>query len=251
MNDVFAPPTPTAFDAISTSVTAIAYLVVALAAFVRTPRDVRALVFLALAALNLGPTAGTIVLRQEGAHAAYTPELVVMLSITTLAGSLALFHFTQVFPWRRPWIIRHRVWLFLSYVVVTVVPVVMLTLLPKSVEQITVVSGLIAIAVALPLIGLYAVVVPLAGLVSLYKSYLEAKAAGKHRPARSTLWMLVSQVGGGILAAILLPLLHMLALPLAWTTAASALLFAFGILMPLAYAAAVWRFRLLDASSAA
>ncbi len=251
MNDVFAPPTPTCFDTITTAVIAAASLLVAIAAIVRAPRDVRALVFLAVAALNAGPAAGTIILWREGTRAAYTPGLVAMLFITTLAGSLALFHFTQVFPWRRPWISRHRNWLLLSYLVVTLVPLGMLAILPRSVEQITAVWGLITIAAALPLIGFYGVVVPLAGLVSLYKSYLEAKAAGKHTPARAALWMLVSQVGGGILAAILLPLLHMLALPLAWTTAASALLFAFGILMPLSYAAAVWRFHLLDASSAA
>jgi hypothetical protein len=251
MNDVFAPPTPTAFDAITTALAAAAYLVVALAAFARAPRDVRALVFLAVAALNLGPAGGTIALWREGTHAAYTPELVAMLSITTLAGSLALFHFTQVFPWRRPWIARHGIWIFLSYFVVTAVPLGMLALLPKSVEQITVVWGLMAMAVALPLIGLYGVVVPLAGLASLYRSCVEAKAAGRPGHARAAFWMLVSQVGGGILAAILLPLLHMTALPVAWTTAASALLFAFGILMPLAYAAAVWKLRLLDASNAA
>ena len=250
MNDVFAPPTPTFFDAITTIVTAAGYLFVAIAALVRVPRDMRALVFFAVAALNLGPAAGTMVLWHQGAHAAYTPELVTMLTVTTLAGSQALFHFTQLFPRRRPWIARYHLWLLLGYFVVILVPLGLLAVL-RSVEQITAVWGLVATAVALPLIGVFGVVVPLAGLVSLYKSYKEASAAGNDRPARAAFWMLVSQVGGGILAAILLPLLHMLALPLAWTTAASALLFAFGILMPLAYATAVWRFRLLDPSSAA
>jgi hypothetical protein len=251
MNDVFAPPTPTSFDVITTIITAVAYLLVGIAAFARAPRDARALVFAAVAALNLGPAGGTIVLWREGTHAAYTPALVAMLSVTTLGGSLALFHFTQVFPWRRPWISRHRMWLFVSYPLVTLMPLGMLALLPKSGEQITIAWVLTAMAVALPLVGFYGVVVPLAGLLSLYKSYAEARAAGKHAPARAAFWMLVSQVSGGILAAILLPLLHMIALPLVWTTVASALLFACGILMPLSYAAAVWRFGLLDTSTAA
>jgi hypothetical protein len=251
MDQAFARPTTTAFDATTTAITAVAYLAVAMAGLVTAPRDVRARVFTAVALLNVGPAAGSVLLWREGDSAAFTPSLVAMLAITTFAGSLALFHFTQVFPAVRPWIERHGRWLAAGYVVVVLGPTGLFAVLPRSVDDVTVVSGLAFLAIALSLIGTFAIVVPLAGLVSLYKSYLAARDARSDAVARATLWMLISQVGGGILAAILLPLLHMLSLPVVWTTAASALFFAFGIMMPLAYAAAVWKFRLLDASTAA
>ena len=245
MNGAFAPPATTAFDAITTAVTSAVYLAVAIAALATAPRDARARVFLAVALCNVGPAAGSVLLWREGINAAFTPPLVTMLAVTTLAGSVALFHFPQVFPAARPWIERHGRWLAAGYAVVVLAPAGLLAALPQSIDDVTVMTGLVFMAVALPLVGMFAIVVPLAGLVSLYKSYLAARDAERQAAARATLWMLISQLGGGILAAILLPLLHMLSLPVGWTTAASALLFAFGIMMPLAYAAAVWRFRLL------
>ena len=246
MHDALAPPTPTMFDALTTAITAAVYVAVAVAAFATASRDVRTRVFLAVALLNLGPAAGAVVLWREGIHAAFTRPLVGLLAVTTLAGSLALFHFTQVFPWRRPWITSHMKYLTAGYIVVSIAPVVLVALAPRSVEEVTVLDELWALAVALPLVGLAGMFVPLAGMMSLYKSYLEARAADVRSAARATFWMLVSQLAGGILAAIVLPLLHMMAVPTVWTTTASALFFAFGTLMPIAFAVAVVRFRLLE-----
>ena len=246
MTDALAPPTPTTFDALTTAITAAVYVAVAVAAFAAAPRDVRTRVFLAVALLNIGPASGAVVLWREGAHAEFTRPLVGLLAVTTLAGSLALFHFAQVFPWRRPWIAKYLRYLVAGYLVVAVAPVVVIALAPRSVDEVTVVHALAALAVVLPLVGIAGIFVPLAGLMSLYKSYLDARAAGMRQAARATFWMLVSQLAGGVLAAIVLPLLHMVSVPTAWTTAASALFFAFGILMPVAFAAAVMKFRLLE-----
>src|SRR5258708_21660391 len=42
------------------------------------------------------------------------------VALSLMMGSLLLFHFTQVFPWRRPWIRAHLRWLAAGYVVVPI-----------------------------------------------------------------------------------------------------------------------------------
>lgn len=240
MNEAFAPPTPTTFDAATTAAIALVYLVVGIAALARAPRDGRTRAFLALAILNLGPAIGSVVLWRQGADASWSKGLIALLLLTTLDGSVALFHFTQLFPRRRPWIARRGRWLVVAYALITAVALALIWLAPPSVDELTVASGLAILILAVPLIGVGAVLLPLAGLLSLYKSYLEGRTAGPPAARRATWWMLVSQLAGGILAAIVLPLLHMIRVPAAWTTAAGALFFVFGLLMPLAFAAAVW-----------
>jgi hypothetical protein len=61
-----------------------------------------------------------------------------------------------------------------------------------------------------------------------------------------TLWILISQMGGGVLTILIIPLLHLVAPTGPWVTIAAILLFAFGLAMPLAFAAGVWKFRVLD-----
>jgi membrane protein YdbS with pleckstrin-like domain len=53
-------------------------------------------------------------------------------------------------------------------------------------------------------------------------------------------------MAGGVLAILIVPLLRLVAPTGAWVTIAAALLFAFGLLMPIAFAAAVWKYRVLD-----
>ena len=62
----------------------------------------------------------------------------------------------------------------------------------------------------------------------------------------TTLWILISQMAGGVLTILIIPLLHLVAPTGPWATIAGALLFAFGMLMPLAFAAGVWKYRVLD-----
>ena len=87
---------------------------------------------------------------------------------------------------------------------------------------------------------------PFGALMSLYKSWLTAKAAGAE-PARVTLfWILVSQMAGGVLTILIIPLLHLVAPTGPWVTIAAVLLFGFGLLMPLAFAGGVWKFGVLE-----
>jgi hypothetical protein len=89
------------------------------------------------------------------------------------------------------------------------------------------------------------IVLPFASLLSLVASWRAAKMRGIRGARDATLAMLVSQLAGGVLAIIIVPLLHVVLPAGAWTKAATALLFAFGLLMPIAFAAAVWRLDVL------
>ena len=57
--------------------------------------------------------------------------------------------------------------------------------------------------------------------------------------------IIVSQLAGGVLAILVIPLLHFVAPSGPWVAIASALLAAFGVLMPLAFAAGIWTFGVL------
>ena len=87
---------------------------------------------------------------------------------------------------------------------------------------------------------------PFAALWSLYKTWLAAKSAGVQSARVTTYWILISQMGGGVLAILIIPLLHVVAPTGPWVTIAAVLLYAFGLLMPIAFAAGVWKYRVLD-----
>ena len=87
--------------------------------------------------------------------------------------------------------------------------------------------------------------IPFGGLLSLYKSWQEAKADGRNAARVTTLAMLVSQLAGGVLTILVVPLLNLVGPSGPWVTIAAALLFGFGVLMPLAFAIGVWKYRLL------
>ena len=61
----------------------------------------------------------------------------------------------------------------------------------------------------------------------------------------TTAWMLVSQMGGGVLTILIVPLLHLAAPQGPWVTMASSLLFACVMLMPVTFAVGVWKLGVL------
>jgi hypothetical protein len=103
----------------------------------------------------------------------------------------------------------------------------------------------------LPVLTLVGIVLPFAGLFSLYNSWLAAKRLGIARLGRPLLVILVGQLAGGIFAILIVPLLRIVVTSGPWVTLAVALLFAFGLLTPLAFAISVWRYGVLriDAAS--
>src|SRR5450759_4578319 len=110
MDTVFSTPTATGFEALSAIVSASLYLIVGIAALIRTPRDIRARVFCATAVASAAPYSLTGLIWARGSDAAFSLTM----------GSLALFHFTQVFPWRRPWIRGHWRWLVAGYFIIPI-----------------------------------------------------------------------------------------------------------------------------------
>ena len=265
MDALLQPPVATAFDAISSTVSALLYLAVAFAALARAPRDLRTRVFLATAVASAAPYMVTALLWARGTSAAFNTPVVTLVTLSLMMGSLALLHFTQVCPWRRPWIRSYGAWLYAGYVVVPLVVAAVLWLtidvraalagaanaagsggvgaVSAGVSEMTV---LVIALGALPVLFVLGVAVPFGGLLSLYKSWKAAAAAGIESARVTTFWMLISQLAGGVLTILIIPLLRVVAPAGPWATLAAALLFAVGLLMPIAFAVGVWKYRVLD-----
>ncbi len=256
MEGMLQPPSATAFDAAASLLSMLVFLAVGVAAAARS-RDARAHAFLAAAVASAIPYALTVLVWWRGS-AVYTAPTIALTAVAFTIGSAALFHFTQVFPYRRPWIRSHFSWLAAAYLVLPL-PVAFIawevgTLLAPVAAAgaggIGAVSDSLAVAIVLlamiPLLFVVGLMLPFAGVMSLFKSWQEAKKASD-QPARvSTFWMLISQMAGGVLAVLVLPLLHFIGIGAAWALAIAALTYAFGLLMPLSFAVAVWRYGLLD-----
>lgn len=262
MDTPFGPSVATTFEAITAIVSAAVYLFVGAAAVSRAPGDVRTRVFLATAIASAAPYSVTVLLWARGIRAALTLPVMAIVGLSLMFGSLALFHFTQVFPWRRPWIREHWRWLVAGYLVVPVALAWPLSAFGPLIKEVVVISSegsggvgagsvgisesLIMLLVVVPALFVLGLIVPFAALFSLYKSWLAAKTSGVE-PARVTLFgILISQMAGGVLTILIIPLLRFAAPAGPLVTIAAALLFGFGLLMPLAFAAGVWKYRVLD-----
>jgi hypothetical protein len=172
-----------------------------------------------------------------------------------MMGSLALFHFTQVFPWRRPWIRAHAHKLWAGYAIVPIAVALAGVLTPGfdgldgggsgGLGAVSAGGGVVIIlatlAVVLTLVFVLGLVVPFGGLLSLYKTWVAARARGIEPARLTTQWMLISQMCGGVLTILIIPLLRLVAPGGPWVTVASALFLACALLMPLAFAWGVWR----------
>jgi hypothetical protein len=268
MDTVLQPPSATAFEAIAAMMSAALYLMVGAGALARAPSDVRARVFFAIALASAAPYSVTALIWARGSGAAFTLPVIVGVGLSLMLGSLALFHFTQVFPWRRPWIRAHARWLYAGYLAVAIVAVTIAIAagavawkmadafgdleasgsggLGAVSAGIGEAAGILIILVALPLLFGLGVAVPFAALWSLYKTWLAAKSAGVQSARVTTYWILISQMGGGVLAILIIPLLHVVAPTGPWVTIAAVLLYVFGLLMPIAFAAGVWKYRVLE-----
>jgi hypothetical protein len=258
MDGLFPTPVATGFEMFAAIVSAALYLGVGVAALVRAPGDIRTRVFFATALASAAPYSLTVLLWMRRSAGVFTLPVLLVVGVSLMVGSLTLLHFTQVFPWRRPWIRAHWRWLFAGYLIVPVAAAVaawMFNSVFAGVET-TGSGGLGAVTagmteslalllVVIPTVFVLGLVVPFAALLSLYNTWRTAKAAGADAARITTLWILISQMAGGVLTILIIPLLHLVAPTGPWVTIAAVLLFAFGLLMPLAFAAGVWKFRVL------
>jgi len=251
----------TAFDAFSGIASATLYLIVGFAAFAAA-RDTRARVFLVVAICSVMPYVVPALIWLKGSRVVWRPEVIVGGSLSLAVGSLALFHFLQVFPARRPWIRAYGPWLAAGYVAIPILAVIAVwSAMPllrtadgstadaggmQTFFTIEPIQALVMLVVLLPSLFVVGIFLPFAGLMSLYRSWREAKRDAQTGARVTTLLMLVSQLAGGVLTILVVPLLHLIAPRGLWVTIASALLFRCGLLMPIAFATGVWKYRLLD-----
>ena len=240
-------PTLTGFDAATQGAAALLYLAISVPAWLRAPADPRTRVFLAAAAANgvaFGlPAVGWL----RGASdplALARWQTAALLSALGLAA-LLLLHFTQVFPRRRPWI-RSAPWqLPAGYVLTPLVIGGLVAYWPSDVASISTGYVVAAFALGFPLLVTLGVVVPVAGILSLLKSYREAETYAA-RLRTPLLWMLISQVGGGALALVFAPVLAIVAPNSAAQDALTLTTWVLGLLTPVAFASAVWRYDALS-----
>jgi hypothetical protein len=239
------PPSATAFDAIASLVSLVVYVGAAVAVLARRQGDVRAQVFLAVALTSAVPYTLTLLQWWKG-WGVYTPAAIALTTGAFAIGSAALFHFTQVFPSRRPWIRAHGPWVIAAYAL-PVFPIAlaawgigtMITAMQSDSGGLGAVSAGLSEAFVLlctiPAIFVAGLVLPFGGVMSLFKSWKEAKAS-RNEPARvTTFWMLISQLGGGVLAILVLPLLHIAGVPEALSMAFAGLAYGFALIMPIAF----------------
>jgi len=251
----------TTFDAWTGVASAALYLSVGLAAFARAPHDSRTRAFLTIAIASLTPYLLPAVAGRLGTGALLSVAAVATAG-SLAVGSVALLHFTQVFPAPRPWIRSHGPWLAAAYLALPVAAAIGTSALLPVVAMMADAgaatgsgglgavgigfgASLVVLVVLLPTIFVVGVVLPFAALLSLYKSWHEAKRDARDGARVTTLTILISQLAGGVLTILIVPLLHLLAPAGPWVTMAAALLFGFGLLFPIAFAIGVWKYRLI------
>ena len=246
-------PTPvfTSVDGVTQVIAAVCYLGVGIAAWLRARHDIRTQVFLAFAAANLIvfgiPTfwwlRGTSDPRQLPAMA----TAVIMAGLA--AGALVLFHFTQVFPRRRPWIKTSGIQMPIAYLLAPAAVAVLVRYAPATPEAITMAYVLTVIVFGFPLLILLGFVLPVAAIVSLVRSHREVRDQGLAHLRRPIEWILVSQIAGGMLTIVFAPVLTVLTRNDMARSGLTLAIWALGLLTPLAFAAAVWKYKVLEVSA--
>jgi hypothetical protein len=246
MDEMLRPPAATALDAVASGVSLLVYLGVALAAIARAPGDARARTFLAVAIASAVPYALSPLQWWKG-NGAYTAAVIALTASSFALGSVALFHFAQVFPRRRPFVAAHFAWVLAAYLLVPVPVAVAAWIVGGLVTSVvdTGSDGLgavlpieaeVLLLLIIPLIFVVGIVMPFAGVMSLFKSWQESGRDGRARDRQATLWMLASQLGGGVLAILVLPMLHLVGIGAPWSLVLAALSYTFALLLPFAFA---------------
>lgn len=241
-------PQFTRMDAITQVIAGAVYLAVGLGAWRRAPRDIRTRVFLAFSLANIVVFAVPSIWWMRGLAAGGTlPRNATAAVLSGLGvGALLLFHFTQVFPRQRPWIKSSGIQMAVAYLLTPLVISGLILFAPAQPELIKAPYVVTVIVFGFPLMILLGIVVPVAAILSLLKSYREVEQDGLIRMKRPLEWILISQIAGGTLALVFAPVLSVLAPNSATQVALTLIVWALGLLTPLAVGAAVWKFDLLS-----
>lgn len=227
------------------------YVAVGLAAVAAAPRDLRTRLFLLVAVANVAPY-GLTIASWRGVSFENLPRWAWVALLTSLGiGVVALLHFLQIFPWRRPWIVRYGGWLYALYAAAALIAILLVVSAPADLLDPPAFYSMELLVLGLPWLFGVLVAMPFAGLFSLFKSRQDALKRHADAARRTTTLMLVSQIAGGVLAVLVIPLLRAVVHNGGLVTAASLLLAACGLLMPIAFALGVWKYRVLALNSKA
>jgi hypothetical protein len=235
-------------DGVTQSAAALTYLTVGIAGWLRAPRDIRTKVFLAFSFANVVVFGIPTVWWLRGTTdptklpAAATATIMAALGV----GALLLFHFTQVFPRRRPWLRSSGIQMGVAYVLTPITIATLVRYAPVTVEKLTTAYVLVFLVFGFPLLVLLGLVLPVAAIVSLLRSHRDLQQTGPIGLKRPIEWILISQIAGGTLAVVFAPVLTVVAPNGMLQSGVTLAIFAFGLLTPMSYAAAIWKYGLLD-----
>jgi hypothetical protein len=241
-------PVFTAVDGITQGLAAILYIAIGAAAWLRARADVRTRIFLAFSIANFVvfgiPTFWWMRGMREPSELPVAAYAVDMAALGL--GALLLFHFTQVFPLRRPWIKSAGMQMTVAYTLAPLAIAGLVAFLPASFAAVTVPYVLALIVFGFPLIVLLGFVLPVAAIMSLVRSYQYLPKAGLERLRTPLQLFLLSQIAGGTLAFLFAPVLTVLAPNSLIRATMTVVVWAVSLLTPIAYALAIWRSGVLE-----
>jgi hypothetical protein len=244
-------PALTGLDATTQAVAALCYIVIATAALLRAPRDIRTRVFFVFSLANVLAFAVPALMWWKGiTNPAAAPRVATALVLAGLGvAALLLFHFTQVFPRRRPWIRTAGIQMAAGYVLIPIVIVGLVVFVPSNPVDITPAYILAFIIFGFPLLVLLAIVLPVTAIVSLVRSYHEAGQPDLLRARVPIAMILLGQIAGGALALVFAPALTVIAPNSIALSALTVIMWAFQLLTPIAFGLAVWKYDVLSISA--
>ena len=241
-------PEMTALDAAQQTVAGIVYLAIAAAALGYAPRDPRTQVFFTFSVANAVAFAVPVYAWFTGVtNPLEMNRTFQAISFSALClGGLLLFHFSQIFPRRRPWITRSGVQMPAAYILTPAIVMSLAYFWPS--DQVIGLGFVIALLVfGFPLIVVMGLVLPVGAILSLVRSYREAAVGTGVARARPVIGaILLSQVAGGVLGVVFLPVLTVIAPGSYALKFFGFTMWALTLLTPLAFAAGVWKHRLLE-----
>jgi hypothetical protein len=129
----------------------------------------------------------------------------------------------------------------IGYVLVPLAIAGLVRYLPMSAAGLTAPYVVAGIVFGFPLLVLLGIVLPVAGVVSFFRSYQDVQAQGLHSLRRPLELILLSQIAGGTLTILFAPVLAVLAGNSTLRVALTIVLWILGLLTPVAYAAAIWK----------
>lgn len=243
-------PEFTPLDGITQAVAAIFYVAIGAAAWMRATGDIRTRVFLAFSIANFVVFSVPTVwwLRGASDHVKLPVEAMTAITSAMGVGALLLFHFTQVFPRRRPWIKTSGMQMAVAYCLAPLTIAGLLWFAPSSIDGLKTPYKLALIVFGFPLGVLLGIVLPVTAIVSLARSHRELQQHGPADLKRPLELILLSQIAGGTLAAVFAPVLAAVAPNSGIQSLLTLVIWGLGLLTPLAFAAAVWKFNVLAIS---